>query len=267
VTANAAQNTDLFWALKGGGPAAYAAILTVTMKTFPDIKSAGAVMYINSTHTTDSDTWWKGVKTFHKWSNHFVDNGLYVYFELLPQTIRVKPWVAIGKTKAQLQVILKPFIDDLNAQGIPYEHTTHEYSTFYDLYIDLFEPEGAGSSALTGGWMFNHQDVATRNDQIIEAFKTTLSPRPDVVGVMVGHLFNPGYGMPVSNSATHPAWRNATDFIISIIPVPIGASLAQKADLQNLLTFTVDEALRKAGPNGCTYINEVCRTKAYQIRE
>ncbi|KAK4031594.1 hypothetical protein C8A01DRAFT_41965, partial [Parachaetomium inaequale] len=131
--------------------------------------------------------------------------------------------------------------------------------TFYDLYVDLFEAETAGSSALTGGWMFNHQDVATNNDGIIEAFKTVLSPRPespDVFGFMIGHLFNPGYGAPKSDSATHPSWRNATNFVIAALPVPVGSSPAYKADMQNLLTNTMDEALRKASTSGCTYVNE-----------
>jgi hypothetical protein len=257
VTANAQQNADLFWALKGGGPASFAVILSVTMKTFPDIPSAGAELYINTTHTTDSDVWWNGTAAFHKWSNHFVDNGLYVYFELLPLTLRVRPFVAIGKTSAELAAVVKPFLDELAALGVPYDFTLKEFPTFYDLYVDLFEAEAAGSSALTGGWMFNHHDVATNNDGIIEAFKTVLSPRPDLFGFMVGHLFNPGYGAPKSNSATHPAWRNATDFIIAILPVTPGASLAQKADLQNVLTNTMDEALRGASTSGCTYVNEV----------
>jgi hypothetical protein len=257
VTANERQNPDLFWALKGGGPASFAVILSVTMKTFPDIPSAGATLYINSTHTTDSNVWWNGTETFHKWSNHFVDNGLYVYFELMPFTLRARPFVGIGKTKAELQTVVQPFLDELTAKGVPFEFAIKDFPTFYDLYVDLFEAESAGSSALTGGWMFNHHDVATNNDGIIDAFKTVLAPRPDAFGFMIGHLFNPGYGAPTSNSASHPAWRNATDFIISALVVPVGSSLAQKADLQNLLTNTMDEALRQASTSGCTYVNEV----------
>ncbi|KAL2192505.1 hypothetical protein P885DRAFT_72919 [Corynascus similis CBS 632.67] len=256
VTANERQNSDLFWALKGGGPASFAVILSVTMKTFPDIPSAGATLYINSTHTVDSDLWWNGTSIFHKWSNHFVDNGLYVYFEIFPFTFRVRPFVGIGKTKAQLQNIVQPFLDELTSRGVPFDFSIKDFPTFYDLYVDLFEPEASGSSALTGGWMFNHEDVATNNDGIIEAFKTVLSPRPDLFGFVIGHLFNPGYGAPKSNSATHPSWRNATDFVITVLPVPAGASLAQKADLQNVLTNTIDDALRQASTSGCTYVNE-----------
>ena len=262
MTANERLNPDLFWALKGGGPASFAVILSVTMKTFPDLPSAGATLYINTTHTFNQDVWWNGTAIFHKWSSFFVDQGLYVYFEVFPFTFRVRPFVAIGKTTAQLQTIVQPFLNELTAKGVPYEFAIKSFPTFYNLYVDLFEPEASGSSALTGGWMFNHNDVANNNNGIIDAFKTVMFPRADLVGLMVGHLFNPGYGAPQSNSATHPAWRNATDFIISILPVPDGASLAQKADLQNVLTNTMDAALRRASTSGCTYVNEVSHSQS-----
>lgn len=227
------------------------------MKTFPDVKSSGAIMYINSTHTNDSSVFWSGISTFHKYSNRFVDNGLYAYFEILPATFRVRPWVGIGKTATELKAVLQPMLNELDAKKIPYEFTIKDFPTFYDLYIDMFEDETAGQSALTGGWMLNHDDVANRNDQIINALKTVQYPRSDLFGIIIGHLLNPGYGVPVSNSAMNPAWRNATDLIITTIPVPAGASLAQKADLQNLLTYTMDDALRNVSSSGCTYVNEV----------
>lgn len=257
VTANAGCNADLFWALKGGGPASFAVILSVTVKSFPDMQSSGATLFINATHTTDPDVFWEGVRIFHRWTNHFVDNGLYIYFEIFAETFRVLPVVGIGKTQAQLQATLQPFLDELEDNDIPHEFAIKHFSTFYDLYIDLFEDEAAGGSAITGGWMFNHDDVATRNDEIVDALKTVVFPRDDLFGIIVGHIFNPGYGMPVSNSATNPAWRNATDFVISVLPVPDGASLAVKADLQNVITNHVDAALRGASNSGCTYVNEV----------
>ncbi|KAK4198084.1 6-hydroxy-D-nicotine oxidase [Triangularia verruculosa] len=257
VTANEAQNSDLFWALKGGGPSAFAVILSVTMKTFDDVSSAGATFYVNNTHIGfDNDAYWNATSIFHKWSNHFVDNGLYVYFELLPFTLRAQPFVAIGKTVAELDAIVAPMLAELTAKGIPYEWNAKSFPTFFDLYVDLFEPEAAGGSALTGGWLFDHNDVATNNDGIIEAFKTVFSPRPDIFSFIVGHLFNPGHGAPISNSATHPSWRNATDFVITILPVPLGASKAVKADYQNVLTNTIDQALRDASGSGATYVNE-----------
>ncbi|KAK3321760.1 hypothetical protein B0H66DRAFT_494356 [Apodospora peruviana] len=256
VNANDKENPDLFWALKGGGPASFAVILSVTMKTFPDLPSAGATLYINGTHGVTPDQWWNATSSFHKYSNHFVDQGLYVYYELMPMTFRVRPFVAIGKTTTELRAILAPFLAELDALNVAYEFDIKGFSTFYDLYIDLFEDETSGQTALTGGWLFTHSDVAERNDDIINAFKTALSPRPDVFALMIGHLFNPGHGMPVSNSATHPAWRNATDYIITVVPLFPGAPPAVKADFQNVLTHTIDDALRSASTSGAAYVNE-----------
>ncbi|KAK3396897.1 hypothetical protein B0T20DRAFT_414736 [Sordaria brevicollis] len=252
VNANEWQNRDLFFALRGGGPSAYGVILSTTVKTFPDLPAAGATLYLNTTHTFDNDLIWEGTRIFHKYSNHMVDNGLYVYFEAWPYQFRVRPFVAIGKTQTELQAILQPMLDEFAAAGVPCEFATKEYPTFYDLYIDLFESEASGQSAFTGGWLFNHDDVANRNDEIIAAMKNVISPagRPDLFGGMVGHLFNPGHNVPVSTSAAHPAWRNATDFVIVVLPSPEGATPAEKADLQNVLTFNQDEGFRNASRSG-----------------
>lgn len=257
-TANQAENPDLYWALKGGGPLTYAVVLSATFETWDDLPASGTTLFINSTLTTDEDVFWEGVRIFHKYSNHFVDNGLYVYYELFPFTLRVLPFVAIGKTRDELDAITAPVLADLKAANVPHEYASKQFGSFYDLYIDLFEDEGAGAFSLTGGWVFSHTDVKKNNDEIVDAFKTVISPREDLAGQggIIGHMWNAGHNMPVAKSATHPALRTASDFALTILSVPANASLEVKADLQDVLTNTVDEALRKAGPGGCAYVNE-----------
>ncbi|KAI1340746.1 hypothetical protein F5Y15DRAFT_422618 [Xylariaceae sp. FL0016] len=258
LTASAAENPDLFWALKGGGPSTYAVVLSATFKTFPEQKAAGVIVNINSTLTNDTDVFWEGVKSFHTYANDFVDAGLYTYFELMPMRLHIQPFVGVGKTSAEMATILKPMFDELNAKNVPYETVPKEFDTLFDLYIDLFEPETAGTSALTGGWMFTHQDVEEHNDDIVEAFKTVLSPREDLKdqGFIIGHLWDAGHSTPVSNSATNPKFRNSTDFAIVALTVPTNATWAQRQDYQDVLQNVQDAAMQKAGPNGCAYINE-----------
>lgn len=167
--------------------------------------------------------------------------------------------MAVNQTAAELEEILAPLVAGLEDAGVPHELTYTEYATFYELYIDLFDDEAAGAFALTGGWLFTHQDVEENNDGIIEAFKTVVSPREDLAnqGFMVGHMFDAGFGRPEPNSATHPLFRKASDFIITTITVPVDASIEEKADYQDVLTNTMDEALRQAGKHGCSYVNEV----------
>lgn len=260
MTANAENNPHLFWALKGGGPATFAVVVSATFKTFPEMRAAGATMYINSTRVTNETLFWEGVRIFHRHANTFVDAGMYVYFTIGPLSLRVRPWVALNQTAAQLDAILAPMKNELAVAGVPFENTpANEYATFFDLYMDLFEDESGGAPTLTSGWMFSRRDVADNNDGIIEAFKTALSPRPDLTnkGYMVGHLWNAGYGMPVPNSATNPRFRDASDLILYLLPLPANATIAQKADVQDVLSNTLDKAMMEAGPHGCAYVNEV----------
>lgn len=252
--ANAEENPDLYWALKGGGPGAFAVILSVTYAVFEDVRSAGAILNINRTHTTDTQLWWKGVTAFHGYANHFVDSGLYVYWELAELSLHIQPFVAIGQSASDLREILKPLLDDLDRLGLEYSFSIKEFSTFFDLYIDMFEDEGAGGTAITGGWMFSHDDVAKNNEGIIGSFQNALANG----AFIVGHLWDAGHSPTITESAINPRFKQSSDFAIVALPVAVNASLGEKAAAQELLTSNIDLELQKAGPCGANYVNEVC---------
>lgn len=260
VTADNKRNPDLFYGLKGGGPGNYGIVLSATFKTFAERPSAGAEMYINATLTTNRALFWEGVRIFHSHANRFVDHGLYVYFTVGPGSLRVRPFVAFDKKAAQLDAILTPLLAEFTAAGVPFwTRPARQYATLFDLYLDLFEDETAGLPNLTSGWMINRDDITTNNDGIIEAFKTAISPRADLEnqGYMVGHLFGAGHNpQPTGISATNPRFRTASNLMLYLIPAGTEASLAQKADLQNVLQNTVDKAFQETSPNGCAYVNE-----------
>jgi FAD/FMN-containing dehydrogenase len=257
-TANSRTNSDLFWALRGGGPAAFGVIVEATYKIFDDKPSAGLHLDIDMTQSTNATLFWEAIRIFHGYSTHFVDNGLYVYYELgtMGQNLHVHPFVGIGKTPAELQAVLQPMFDDLDALGVTYTTSDASFATFYDLFNARFEIEAAGNSALTGGWTIGRQDVEENHPAIIDAFQT-------VVGAgsfMIGHMWSAGHGLPANewgNSAVNPRFRNVVDKLITIVPIGGNAPLADKAAAQNRLTNVVDAALRNAAPNGCAYINEV----------
>ncbi len=255
ATANAAENADLYWALKGGGPAAFAVVLSTTFATFPDLPSVGLVFNINSTHTTNSTLFWEAVRAFHAETNRLVGAGLYVYFELLPGSLHVQPVVAINQTAAQLSASVAPLLKALADLGLPLPPpAVKEYPTFYDLYLDLFEDETAGGTSLTGGWTFVKEDVAARNDEIVASFRSVL----DAGGIIIGHMWDGGSGRgAAADSSIHPRFRSASDKVIAAVPVASGASIAERDKAQHTLTHVMDDALRKAGPNGCAYVNEV----------
>ncbi|KAG2017799.1 FAD binding domain-containing protein [Coprinopsis cinerea AmutBmut pab1-1] len=250
VTANAAKNPDLFWALKGGGPATFAAVVSVTVKTFPETPSAGVELYINTTHTTDETLFWKGFTAFHNLANHYVDNEMFVYYELFPFTLRVRPFVGPNMNASKIAEVLKPLFDELDREGVPYDAYIKDFPTFFDLYIDMFEDEGAGANTLVGGRLFTRRDIAEHGNDIVEAKKKIVQ-----YGI-IGHIVGPGVGLPVADSAINPAWRNGSSFSISLYPLPFGLSFEEKQAAEQFLTDEVDGPLRAASPYGAAYVNE-----------
>ncbi|KAF2185655.1 FAD binding domain-containing protein [Zopfia rhizophila CBS 207.26] len=256
VTANAESNPDLFWALKGGGPSTFGVILSVTLKTFPEVPTAAVSLDIT---TTDQTKFWKGVAAFHNRANLYVENGMFVYYELFSGRLHIQPFVGPNMNKAKIESVLKPVFDQLKADGVSYTSSAREFSTFFDMYTAMFEDESAGFSGLVGGRLFTKKDIAENGDKIVNAYKTAAGGSGGLGGGMqgiIGHIVGPGYGMPTADNAVHPAWRNASSFSITMTGVEGNAPLSQKATAQDRLTNMIDKALRDASPNGAAYVNE-----------
>lgn len=71
ITASADSNSDIFWGLKGGGPSTFGAIISITLKTFAEVPTAGVSLSIRAS----GDAFWRGVGVFHNLANHYVENG------------------------------------------------------------------------------------------------------------------------------------------------------------------------------------------------
>jgi hypothetical protein len=241
ITADAGCNPDLFWALKGGGRSTFGVILSITVKIFPEVPSASIILNINSTHTNDTSLFYKGVAAFHDLSNHWVDHGMFAYYELSTNRFHVQPLLGPNMTAERIQEVAKPMFDQLDAEGVPYSTSTKEFVTFFDLYTDIFEDEVAGVSILIGGWLFTKRNITEHAADIIAAYQTTL----DSGTLIFGHIVGPGYGAPKVDNAIHPTWREGSSFSLTTYPVTGNAPLEEKAQAQNIVTNVVGEVLRR----------------------
>ncbi|KAI5809130.1 FAD binding domain-containing protein [Peziza echinospora] len=255
VTANAEENADLFWALRGGGPSSFAVVHSVTFKTYPELKSTGTAFSIT---TQNQDLFWKGFTAFHNLANHFVDHGLYVWFALSSGSLSVQPFVGPGQTAAQQQEILKPLFDKLKADGVTYTATTKEYPTWFQLYTDLFADDAAGFQGILGGRIFTRRDISENGDKVAASYRAALTGASSGggFGAIGGHIVGPGVALPTVDNAVHPAWRNASVAMLTILSVAENANEQQKQAARDRLTNNVDKPLRDASPYGAAYVNE-----------
>lgn len=252
VVANEIENPDLFWALKGGGPSTFGVVLSATLKTFPEVPTAGIILNINATHTTDAELFWTGVAAFHNQAPTFVEHGMFVYYVLSPGRLHVQPIVGPNMTAAQLERVAQPMFAALRRAGVPYSTSTHEFATFFDLYIDLFEDEEAGVDSLIGGRIITKRDIRENAAGVVRAYRTAV----DAGAFVVGHVVGPGTAAPVVDNAINPVWRDAASFSITFVNVAGNAPLSEKARAQHVITDVVGAALRRAAPHGGAYVNE-----------
>lgn len=75
LVATPEQNPDLYWALSGGGGGAYAAVLSVTVKVFPDLRVAAANLTFTATNGVSSDSFFVVLKTWLQNLPAIVDAG------------------------------------------------------------------------------------------------------------------------------------------------------------------------------------------------
>ena len=84
IFANPYQNTDLFFALRGGGGGSFRVVVSVTVKAHPNYP----VVYATLNYTTSVDgPFWKGSDAFHKHIVYLNDNGGSGYYVMIPITL------------------------------------------------------------------------------------------------------------------------------------------------------------------------------------
>ncbi|CZR69696.1 related to isoamyl alcohol oxidase [Phialocephala subalpina] len=127
ITADPSTNTDLFWALRGGGGSTWGAVTSVIVKAY-DITNAAAISHPivfstgNSTSTiVSNEIFWAGIRTYFQWAPQICDVGgvgfNYIYNlgnELEFTVIFFMP----GMTVAQADAFANPLYLALQKNGI-----------------------------------------------------------------------------------------------------------------------------------------------------
>lgn len=101
LVASPTQNADLFWALTGGGGGTYAIVLSVTVKTHPEMTTTSATLTFDGTGRPAQ--FWDVVQTFVKDSLPLVDAGAVAIWAVMGSLFSLAPIALPGGNRSQLQ--------------------------------------------------------------------------------------------------------------------------------------------------------------------
>ncbi|KAK7702027.1 hypothetical protein SLS64_009888 [Diaporthe eres] len=200
LTATLDQNSDLYWALTGGGGGTYGIVLSMTVKLHQDMPTGGATL----SFTESSDKFWDAVQMFMMNLPAIVDAGATVYWWVVPGNTFVMPQSYLPNGTAQdLERLLRPTLSALNQSGINYDFSSNNYPAFQDAFHTM-NPEMNITELSIGGRLIPRSLISSN------ASAAHLSRAIDYIlrnnGTFIGVSENVGIS-PTSNNSVHPYWR------------------------------------------------------------
>ncbi|GIC93686.1 FAD-dependent oxidoreductase [Aspergillus udagawae] len=249
VTANAYQNSDLFWALRGGGGGTFGIVTQVTVRTFEEIPLV--ITSMNITTAAGDPAFWNAVADFHAALPAVTDargGGYYWAIPNLPweknQTISVLSFThfhANTSNTAEIDQVYQPLLKKLNATaGVYTQYRSFPMPSFHESITKVLlvgDSDGTGSISLLFSRLFSRDLLTSKYGppRLASAMRNfRYAPGEAVTGMVVGG------GTVAENagkvdSALNPAWRKAVVHIVYTRSWSAKATLAeQQAVIKNV---------------------------------
>ena len=257
VTASPVENSDLYWALSGGGPGTYGIVVSLTMKAFQNEPIAGATLAFTSTGVSQ-DIYWDAIGHWHKSLPAIVDNHGMTNYLVTGQGFNITQVSFPGRSRNEATVLLQPFVQGLRDLGITYSLNVTSYPTYvqhYSHYIGL--PYGNDpSNQVTGSRLIPRSVVLNQTSGLVAALRSICSdPAYTVIGTGLNVANELSGNSPDFNSVL-PAWRETLAHLIIRGAWNYTASWNDNLQVENKLTNELIPLLNNITPGSGTYMNE-----------
>ena len=253
------KNSDLYWALSGGGGGTYAVVLSLTTKAHPDGHVGGATIQFNSTDLA-ADTFWDAVENFHGILPSLIDNtGFHCVYTITNQTFFLNFVTWPDHTADEIKAVLKPFQNYLDSNRIPSDKVYSDDKGFYPHYARYTPelPNGAYQiSELIGGRIVQLSTIQHNNAALTAALRNITHGDNWVLNGITSNLTFARVGVKPETNAVLPAWRDSISFFNIVVQWDPAAPLAQGVTSENEMTDVIVPQLERITPGSGTYINE-----------
>ncbi|KFY17338.1 hypothetical protein V492_00748 [Pseudogymnoascus sp. VKM F-4246] len=255
VTASRTDNSDLYWALSGGGGGTYGIVVSMTAKVYPDATVSGATLIFQSSSTT-MDNFYAGVEKFHSLLPAMVDAGSMMVYFFSDAFFQIGPMTAYNKTSAEVKSILSDFVAALDELKIPHNVSYSQSATYTEHYDTNFGPLPYGNIkvgiAQYGGRLIPRATIENNNAEFMKMARNITEDGVLFIGVGTD-VSAPA--KTVSNSVL-PAWRKSIIHATLTTDWNFTAPWEEMIALQDKMTDSIMPQIEAVTPGSGAYMNE-----------
>ena len=255
LTASATQNTDLYWALSGGGGGTYAVVTSMTVKAYQAQQVGGAAMQLLAASTTP-ENFAAATAKFHALMPAMIDKGAMVVFLQTPQYLVLKPVTVWNSTAAYVKdVVMAPFAAALVELGItpPIAYSELSYRDHYNRYMGPL-PQGAYEvNRYQFGGRLIPRSVAENNSATLAKTYSELAAS----GVLLaGSSANYAKRAGTPDNSVQPTWRQTITQLQLITNWNSTAPWSNMEAAQKQMTEEFMPKITAITPGSGSYMNE-----------
>jgi len=265
VVANSTSNTDLFWALRGGGGSTFGVVTSVTVRAHPDIPVT-ASRFAFSSAQSGNETFWAAIRAYvDLWIDN-ADAGTYTYWSLIPKngtfTFAFSPFLAPNKTVAEATALLQPWFTQLTELNITFNANMTYFDNYYAAWRSSFpleivqKPNVATASRLFPRTSFT---TASQRQQWYENIRqSSENNRYQVHFNMQAKNPFAAHG-PANDNAVNSHWRPLVSFSMQSVRWPLNSTAAQILQARNDFQRGDAQRWRDLSPGAGGYLAEADR--------
>ena len=275
VTASPCEYSDIFFAIRGGGPSSYGIVVSTVIKAYPTNKVAAQILGFAPLTPNDSSAFMDALAIVHQSYPNLSNSGFSGYgsWSIYSPTPLVGNYstgfihtiAVFGKTAAEAEKIFASTAAQLQEYNGTSLYMTTRYLSFPTYFAYYSALSGVvtpvGQTAALGSRLLD-REALTGNVTALKTMLQTIAGTPEqatsnnIVFVGGGQVFADASD---PYSGVNPAWRQAYVHNIVARGWAPGSSNATIRAVYDDITYTKTQAMKDLAPNTGCYMNEADR--------
>ncbi|KAF9697951.1 hypothetical protein EKO04_004506 [Ascochyta lentis] len=272
VTANPCLNTDIYWAIRGGGGGTYGVITSVVLKIHDTPKTTMHVFALSSLPATPptSEEFWDTMGWLHTQMQRLKNGGMQGYYYIVgppqyPTLSFLWAFMLFDKPAGTVEELMAPIETYLTERAnlFTWSSNVTQADTYFDIAQRFSNEAVATGGGAYGSRLLSPESLANANRTALALRDVGPSSDADAVNgptsnpTLIGHMIassTPPLHFPHSTSL-NPAWRTTLVHLVTVQTWRDGAAPSLIDSVRRDVTAKT-AVLRALAPDTGAYFNE-----------